>query len=166
MPCSLQEYLKLIPVTESVMSVIQSIPGAPWILSGLVPWPGAREVPGEPVPVTNHPASEEPFSNVLSELALIQLHSIPSCPFAGSPERDQHLPSTAALEEGAEREREKERLVSPVCQVILYSPWICHPWKDSFDPFVEVTASRRMLLVPQDWRKHRCLVWDRYLNSR
>lgn len=37
MPWSLEEYLKLIPVS---VSVIQSSPGAPWTLAGLVPWPG------------------------------------------------------------------------------------------------------------------------------
>lgn len=59
----------------------------------------------------------------------------------------------------------RERLVSSLCQVILDSPWICHPW-DLFGLLVEVIASRRKLLFPQDWRKRRCLVWDRYLNSR
>ena len=37
----------------------------------------------EPVPVTNHPLSEEPFPNVQSELPLVQPHSISSCPVAG-----------------------------------------------------------------------------------
>ena len=45
-------------------------------------------LPGEPVPVTNHPLSEEPFPNVQSEFPLTQLRS-----YRWSLERgDQHLP--------------------------------------------------------------------------
>jgi len=36
--------------------------------------------PREPVPVTNHPLGEEPCPNAQSELPLMQLHSISSCP--------------------------------------------------------------------------------------
>jgi len=39
--------------------------------------------PGEPVPVTKHALSEEPFPQVQSELSLAQLHSLSSCPIAG-----------------------------------------------------------------------------------
>uniref|UniRef100_A0A663MGA0 Small nuclear ribonucleoprotein polypeptide C n=2 Tax=Athene cunicularia TaxID=194338 RepID=A0A663MGA0_ATHCN len=38
--------------------------------------------PGEPVPVTSLPPSEEPFPNVEPGLPLTQLHSIFSCPFS------------------------------------------------------------------------------------
>jgi len=39
--------------------------------------------PGEPVPVTDHLLSEEPFPNVQSELPLTQLPIISSCPVTG-----------------------------------------------------------------------------------
>lgn len=156
---SLQECLKQIHMTESVTSVIQSIAGAPWALAGLVPWPRARAVSGEPVPVTNHPPSEEHFSIVQSELALIQLHSIPSHAVAGH--QREEISTSPSLPPLRKVQRLRERLVSPVCRVILDLSWVWHPWRDSFDLFLEVTASRGKLLFPQDWRKHECLVWDR-----
>lgn len=36
--------------------------------------------PGEPVPATDQPLSEEPFPNVHSEVTLMLLHSISMCP--------------------------------------------------------------------------------------
>ena len=45
-------------------------------------------IPGEPVPVTDHPLSEEPFPNVQSELPLMQFHSISSCPAADHQRRE------------------------------------------------------------------------------
>ena len=59
--------------------------------------------PGEPVPVTNHPLSEESFSNVQSELHLTQLHSISLCPIIGHwREEISSSPSTSPHEEGAD----------------------------------------------------------------
>ncbi|KAK4807107.1 hypothetical protein QYF61_018448 [Mycteria americana] len=56
--------------------------------------------PGEPVPVTDHPLSEEPFPNVQSELPLRQLHSISSCPIAGHQREEiSTSPSPAPHEE-------------------------------------------------------------------
>ncbi|KAK4806146.1 hypothetical protein QYF61_001069 [Mycteria americana] len=56
--------------------------------------------PGEPVPVTDHPLSEEPFPYVQSELPLTQLHSISPCPIAGHQREEiSTSPSAAPLEE-------------------------------------------------------------------
>jgi len=57
--------------------------------------------PGEAVPVTGHPLSEDPFANIQSELLPRQLHSISSCPMAGNQtEQISTSPSTGPLEEG------------------------------------------------------------------
>lgn len=47
--------------------------------------------PGEPVPVTSHSLSEEPFLNIKPKLPLMQFHSVSSCPIAGHQRGDQHL---------------------------------------------------------------------------
>ena len=55
---------------------------------------------GDPVPVTDHPFSEEPIPNVHSEHSLVQLHSVSSCPVAGHQrEKISTSPSTSPLEE-------------------------------------------------------------------
>ena len=56
--------------------------------------------PGDPVPVTGHPLSEEHFPNVQSELPLTELHSISSCLITGHQRAEINIsPSTAHLEE-------------------------------------------------------------------
>ena len=53
--------------------------------------------------MTDHPLGEEPFPNVQSELALTQLHSIPSCPIAGHQREEiSTSPSAAPLEKGVD----------------------------------------------------------------
>ncbi|KAJ7408425.1 hypothetical protein WISP_121089 [Willisornis vidua] len=55
---------------------------------------------GDPVPITNYPLGEELFPNVQSELALMQLHLIFSCPIVGQQREElsgTHL--TVLLEE-------------------------------------------------------------------
>lgn len=79
MPLSLQEYLKLIPVTTSV---IQSSP----VLLELWQASCHDQRQGKSLgtcPSDQPPSSEESLSSVQSELALIQLHSIPSLPATG-----------------------------------------------------------------------------------
>ena len=50
--------------------------------------------------MTDHPLSEEPFPSVQSELPLMQLHSISSCPVSGHQgEEISTSPSAAPLEE-------------------------------------------------------------------
>ncbi|KAK4807096.1 hypothetical protein QYF61_018437 [Mycteria americana] len=77
------DYLKLNHMTKSVIQTLLELRQA-WCCD---------HFPGEPVPVTNHPLSEEPFPNVQSELPLRQLHSISSCPQIST------SPSAAPLEE-------------------------------------------------------------------
>ena len=52
-----------------------------------------------PVPVTDHPLSEEPFPIVQPELPLIQFHSISLCPIAGQQREISTSSSPAPLKE-------------------------------------------------------------------
>jgi len=65
---------------------------------GFVPW----SLPGKPVPVTDHPLSEEPFPNVQSELPLMQRHSISWVLLLVTREEISTSPSTARLEEAVD----------------------------------------------------------------
>ena len=59
-----------------------------------------NQSPGEPIPVTDHPLSEEPFPNVQSELPLTQLHSLSPCHASGHQREEiSTSTSTSPLEE-------------------------------------------------------------------
>ncbi|KAK4806763.1 hypothetical protein QYF61_005559 [Mycteria americana] len=76
---------------EATVAVDRTMPQQAWCRD---------HFPGEPVPVIDHPLSEEPFPNVQSELPPTQLHSISSCPIAGHQREEiSTSPSTAPLEE-------------------------------------------------------------------
>ncbi|KAK4825531.1 LOW QUALITY PROTEIN: hypothetical protein QYF61_000108 [Mycteria americana] len=87
------------------------------------------QFPGEPVAVTDHPLSEEPFPNALSELALTQLHSISSCPIAGHQREEiSTSPSAAPYEEvvdchevtAGEESKKQKKKISQMLQYNLY----------------------------------------------
>ncbi|KAK4818862.1 hypothetical protein QYF61_020081 [Mycteria americana] len=84
------DYLKLNHTTKSIVQMLLELWQA-WCRD---------HFPGEPVPVTDHPPSEEPFPNVQSELPLMQLHSISSCPIADHQREEiSTSPSVDPLEE-------------------------------------------------------------------
>ena len=90
-PCSSQDYLKLNHMTKSIIQVLLEL------LTGLVLWP----LPWGACSSDQPPSSEEPFPNVQSELALMQLHSISLYPVAGHQRGEiSSSPSAVSLEEG------------------------------------------------------------------
>ena len=55
--------------------------------------------PGEPVPVPDHPAAEEPFPNTQTELPMLNVRDVPLGPVTAPESRDQCLPLHSPCEE-------------------------------------------------------------------
>lgn len=78
---SSQKYLKLNCLTKSIMQTLLE-PCQAWC---------CHHFPGWPVPVTDHPVSEEHFLNVQPELSLMELHSIFLYPIVGHQRVDTNM---------------------------------------------------------------------------
>lgn len=89
-PCSLQDYWKLNHMAKSFIQPLHEFCQA---------WDHDHFL-GDPVPMTDHTLSEEPFPNVQAYLPLLQLPSISSNPIIRHQREEISIsPSTVHLEE-------------------------------------------------------------------